>query len=127
VAQSSIVAVMSKSIVAVVDKAIYPFISPIFGAVGVFLTGSNTSSNALFGNLQKFTAQGLGLSDYLMASAGNAGSTAGKMISPQSIVIAATAVGLLGKEGLIMRQTIKYTIPYILLLGLMTWLYAFVF
>jgi L-lactate permease len=118
---------MAKSIVNTVDQVIYPFISPLFGTIGVFLTGSNTSSNALFGNLQKFTAQGLGLSDILMAAAGSAGSTAGKMISPQSIVIAATAVGLLGKEGLIMRQTIKYTIPYVLLLGLMTWLYAFVF
>lgn len=126
-AQASMVAVMAKSIVNTVDQVIYPFISPLFGTIGVFLTGSNTSSNALFGNLQKFTAQGLGLSDILMAAAGSAGSTAGKMISPQSIVIAATAVGLLGKEGLIMRQTIKYTIPYVLLLGLMTWLYAFVF
>ena len=49
------------------------------------------------------------------------------MISPQSIVIAATAVGLLGKEGLIMRKTIKYTIPYVLFLGLLTWMFAFVF
>lgn len=126
-AQPSMVAVMAKSIVDTVDKVVYPFISPVFGTIGVFLTGSNTSSNALFGNLQKFTAQGMGLSDILMASAGSAGSTAGKMISPQSIVIAATAVGLLGKEGLIMRQTIKYTIPYVLLLGIMTWLCAFVF
>jgi lactate permease len=93
----------------------------------VFLTGSNTSSNALFGNLQKLTAQGMGLSEYLMAAGGSAGSTAGKMISPQSIVIAATAVGLLGSEGKIMRQTIKYTVPYVLLLGAMVWLYAFVF
>jgi len=125
--QPSMVAVMAKSLVSLVDQVLYPFISPMIGAIGVFLTGSNTSSNALFGNLQKFTAQGLGLSDILMASAGSAGSTAGKMISPQSIVIAATAVGLLGKEGLIMRKTIKYTIPYLLFLGLMTWIYAFVF
>ena len=62
-----------------------------------------------------------------MASAGSAGSTAGKMISPQSIVIAATAVGLAGKEGLIMRQTIKYTIPYVILLAFMTWGFAFLF
>lgn len=125
--QPSMVAVMAKSMVKTVDRYLYPFISPLVGAFGVFLTGSNTSANALLGNLQKFTAHGLELSDILMASAGSAGSTAGKMISPQSIVIAAAAVGLLGKEGLIMRRTIKYTIPYILLLGLMTWLYAFVF
>lgn len=69
----------------------------------------------------------MGLSDILLASAGNAGASAGKMISPQSIVIAATAVGLMGKEGLIMRRTIKFAIPYALLLGLMVWLFAFVF
>ena len=61
-----------------------------------------------------------------MASGGNAGSPAGKMISPQSIVIAATAVGLLGQEGRIMRQTIKYTAIYLMVVAAMVWLYAFV-
>jgi lactate permease len=118
---------MANSIVAAVHQTVYPVLAPVFGTIGVFLTGSNTSSNALFGNLQKLTAQGMGLSDVLMASAGNAGSPAGKMISPQSIVIAASAVGLLGREGAIMRQTIKYTVPYLLVLGLMVWGYAFLF
>jgi len=113
--------------VAAVHQTVYPALAPVFGTIGVFLTGSNTSSNALFGNLQKLTAQGMGLSDVLMASAGNAGSPAGKMISPQSIVIAASAVGLLGKEGAIMRQTIKYTVPYLIVLGLMVWGYAFLY
>ncbi len=126
-AQPSMIAVMAKSLVAAVDKQVMPFLSPLIGALGVFITGSNTSANALFGNLQKLTAQGMGLSDILLASAGNAGASAGKMISPQSIVIAATAVGLMGKEGLIMRRTIKFAIPYALLLGLMVWLFAFVF
>ena len=126
-AQPSMIAVMAKSLVAAVDKQIMPFLSPLIGALGVFITGSNTSANALFGNLQKLTAQGMGLSDILLASAGNAGASAGKMISPQSIVIAATAVGLMGKEGLIMRLTIKFAIPYAILLGVMVWLFAFVF
>jgi L-lactate permease len=125
--QISMVATMAGSLVSMVSAHVYPLIAPVFGTIGVFLTGSNTSSNALFGNLQKLTAQGLGLSDYLMASAGNAGSPAGKMISPQSIVIAATAVGLLGQEGKIMRQTIKYTVPYLILLGIMVWGFAFLF
>lgn len=123
----SMIAVMAKSLVAAVDKQIMPFLSPLIGALGVFITGSNTSANALFGNLQKLTAQGLGLSDILMASAGSAGASAGKMISPQSIVIAATAVGLMGKEGLIMRRTIKFAIPYAIFLGLLVYLYQFVF
>ena len=125
--QISMVATLANGIVALVSKQIYPLLSPLFGTIGVFLTGSNTSANALFGNLQKLTAQGMGLSDILMASAGSAGASAGKMISPQSIVIAATAVGLAGKEGLIMRQTIKYTIPYVILLAFMTWGFAFLF
>ena len=127
VKQISMVATMANGIIALVSKQIYPLLSPLFGTIGVFLTGSNTSANALFGNLQKLTAQGMGLSDILMTSAGSAGASAGKMISPQSIVIAAAAVGLAGKEGLIMRQTIKYTIPYVILLALMTWGFAFLF
>ena len=125
--QISMVATLANSIIAVVDKQVYPLLSPVFGTIGVFLTGSNTSSNALFGNLQKLTAQGMGLSEILMASIGSVGCVAGKMISPQSIVIAATAVGLAGKEGLIMRQTIKYTIPFLILVALIGWGYAFLF
>jgi lactate permease len=125
--QISMVATLANGIIALVSQHVYPLLSPLFGTIGVFLTGSNTSANALFGNLQKLTAQGMGLSDILMASAGSAGASAGKMISPQSIVIAAAAVGLAGKEGLIMRQTIKYTIPYVILLALMTWGFAFMF
>ncbi len=125
--QISLVATLANAIVAGVDRHVYPLLSPVFGTIGVFLTGSVTSSNALFGNLQKLTAQGLGLSDILMASSGSAGASAGKMISPQSIVIAATAVGLLGSEGRIMRQTIKYTIPYVVVLALLVFGYAFAF
>lgn len=127
VPQLSMVATLSKGLVALVSNHVYPLLSPLFGTIGVFLTGSNTSSNALFGNLQMLTARGMHLSEILMASAGNAGSTAGKMISPQSIVIAATAVGLAGKEGQIMRQTIKYTIPYVIIIALMAFAYAFLF
>ncbi len=127
VKQISMVATLANSIISVVSRQVYPALAPIFGTIGVFLTGSNTSSNALFGNLQKLTAQGMGLSEILMACAGSAGSIAGKMISPQSIVIAAAAVGLAGKEGLIMRQTIKYTIPYLIIVGLMSLGFAFLF
>ncbi|WP_316414830.1 L-lactate permease [Mesoterricola silvestris] len=125
--QISMVATLSQSIVHVVSRSVYPLLSPLFGMIGVFLTGSNTSANALFGNLQVLTAKAMGLSDILMAAAGSAGASAGKMVSPQSIVIAATAVGLAGKEGQIMRQTINYTIPYVILLGLMVWAFAFLF
>lgn len=125
VKQVSMVATMANAIIASVHQTVYPALAPLFGTIGVFLTGSNTSSNALFGNLHKLTAQGMGLSDVLMASAGSAGSSA-KMISPQSIVIAATAVGLLGQEGKIMRKTVLYAVPYLILLGALSWGFAFV-
>jgi lactate permease len=125
VKQISMVNTMANAIASNVHAMVYAVLSPLFGTLGVFLTGSNTSSNALFGNLQKLTAHQLGLSDILMASGGNAGSPAGKMISPQSIVIAATAVGLLNQEGRIMRQTIKYTVMYLVVVAAMVWLYAF--
>jgi len=127
IGQKSMIAIMSQSLIETVNTQLMPFLSPLIGALGVFITGSNTSANALFGNLQMLTAQGMGLSDILLASGGNAGATAGKMISPQSIVIAATAVGLMGKEGLIMRRTIKFAIPYALFLGVLVWMFAFVF
>lgn len=126
-AQKSMIATMAQSLVDTVNQQLMPVFSPLIGALGVFITGSNTSANALFGNLQKLTAHGMGLSDILLASGGNVGASAGKMISPQSIVIAATAVGLMGEEGLIMRRTIKFAIPYALFLGLLVWMYAFVF
>ena len=125
--QKSMIAILSQSVIETVNTQLMPFLSPLIGALGVFITGSNTSANALFGNLQKLTAQGMGLSDILLASGGNAGASAGKMISPQSIVIAATAVGLMGKEGLIMRRTIKFAIPYAIFLGILVWMFAFVF
>ena len=73
--------------------AFYPFFSPIIGWLGVALTGSDTSSNVLFGNLQKVTAQQLGLSPVLMAAANSSGGVMGKMIDAQSIVVASVVTG----------------------------------
>ena len=76
----------------------FAFFSPIVGWIGVFLTGSDTSSNLLFGTLQQLTAQQLGISEVLFLAANSVGGVVGKMISPQSIAIACAAVGLAGKE-----------------------------
>src|SRR5206468_3093672 len=73
--------------------ALFPFFSPIIGWLGVALTGSDTSSNVLFGNLQKITAQQLGLSPILMAASNSSGGVMGKMIDAQSIVVASVATG----------------------------------
>ena len=89
--------------------------SPVIGFTGVFLTGSIASSGALFGNLQRISAEQLGLNPIITITANVAGSAMGKLISPQSITIGAAAIGLAGKEGLIMGRMLKYAF---LLLGI---------
>jgi len=100
----------------------FPLISPFIGMLGTFMTGSDTSSNVLFGALQTQVAQNIGVSPVWLASANTAGATAGKMISPQSIAVATAAAGLNGMEGRIFRSTIRYAAVYIVLMGLLIWL-----
>lgn len=88
----------------------FPVFSPAIGWLGVFLTGSVTSSAALFGKLQQVTASQTGINPVLTTSASLFGGVAGKLISPQSIAIACGATGMVGREGDIFRQTIKYSI-----------------
>jgi lactate permease len=105
----------------------FPFFSALLGWVGVFLTGSDTSANALFGNLQAVTANTLGFSPTLMASANSAGGVMGKMISLQSIAVAGAATGLSrAQEAQLMRFTIKHSIFLASLMGLVTLFYAYV-
>lgn len=90
--------------------ALYPVFGTFIGWVGTASTGSDTSSNVLFGSLQKLTAQQLGLSPVLMAGANSAGGVMGKMVSPQNIVVASTATGSYGKEGSILRFVILHSL-----------------
>lgn len=101
-------------------KQAFIFFSPIVGWIGVFLTGSDTSSNLLFGILQQVTARQLGASEVLLLAANSVGGVVGKMISPQSIAVACAAVGLVGRESELFKFTIKYSIIFVLLIGLMT-------
>jgi L-lactate transport len=104
----------------------FPFFSAILGWLGVFLTGSDTSANALFGSLQKVTAGRLGLSPALMASANSAGGVMGKMISLQSIAVAAAAAGLsASEEPKLFRFTLKHSIFLASIVGLLALLYAY--
>ena len=106
---------------------LFPFFSTLLGWIGVFLTGSDTSANALFGNLQVVTANTLGLNPTLMASANSAGGVMGKMISIQSIAVAGAATGLTRtEEGELMRFTIKHSIFLASLTGLVALFYAYV-
>ncbi|EWY36637.1 L-lactate permease [Skermanella stibiiresistens SB22] len=104
----------------------FPFFSPVLGWLGVFLTGSDTSSNALFGALQATTAQQLGLSDILMVTANTTGGVTGKMISPQSIAVACAAVGLVGRESDLFRFTLKHSLFFVTIIGVITVLQAYV-
>ncbi|CZE49274.1 lactate permease LctP family transporter [Campylobacter geochelonis] len=99
----------------------FAFFSPVIGWLGVFLTGSDTSSNLLFGPLQQVTAQQLGVQDYVFLAANTVGGVVGKMISPQSIAIACAAVGLVGQESSLFRFTLKYSIFFIIIAGIISW------
>ncbi|MEG0557036.1 MAG: L-lactate permease, partial [Comamonas sp.] len=91
----------------------FAFFSPFLGWIGVFLTGSDTSANALFGALQATTAAQLGLPEVLAVTANTTGGVTGKMISPQSIAIACAAVGLAGKESDLFRFTVKHSLAFL--------------
>jgi lactate permease len=102
----------------------FAFISPILGWLGVFLTGSDTSSNVLFGGLQKTAAEQLGISPVLTAAANTSGGVMGKMISPQSLAVACAATGMVGEEGTLMRFTIRHSVFLLLLVCIIVFLQA---
>jgi lactate permease len=108
--------------------SIFPFFSAILGWLGVFLTGSDTSANALFGNLQVITANQLGLNPVLTASVNSAAGVMGKMISLTSIAVAVAATGLTSEdEGKLFRFTIKHSVFLACVVGVVAMLYAYVF
>ena len=108
--------------------AAFPFFSALLGWLGVFLTGSDTSANALFGNLQVVTANKLGLSPVLMAAANSAGGVMGKMISLQSIAVAAAATGMpLSDESKLFRFTLRHSALLASVVGCVVMAYAYLF
>jgi len=106
---------------------LFPFFAPILGWLGVFITGSDTSANALFGKLQATTAASIGVDPVVTVSANVSGGVVGKMISPQSIAIAAAAGGLVGKESDLFRFTVKHSFIMLLLICLLVTAQAYLF
>jgi lactate permease len=104
---------------------LYPFFAAMLGWLGVALTGSDTSSNALFGNLQRVTAERLGLNPILICAANSTGGVMGKMIDAQSIVVASAATGQVGGEGQILRFVFWHSVALATLVGLLTLLQAY--
>ncbi|HQG63735.1 MAG TPA: lactate permease LctP family transporter [Bacteroidales bacterium] len=105
---------------------LFPFFSPVLGWLGVFLTGSDTSSNALFCKLQYTSAQAIGIDPVLSVGANASGGVTGKMISPQSLAVGAAAVGLVGKESELARFTIKHSLILLLVISVITIIQAYV-
>ncbi|MFC3884550.1 lactate permease LctP family transporter [Bacillus songklensis] len=103
---------------------IFPFLSPVLGWIGVFLTGSVVSNNALFGSLQTTTASQIQVLPLILVAANTAGGVMAKMLSPQSIAVATGAVGLVGKEADLFRFTLKYSIGFLILAGIITFVQA---
>ena len=106
---------------------LYPFFGTLLGWLGVALTGSDTASNVLFGNLQKITSEQLGLSPILMGAANSSGGVMGKMIDAQSIVVASTATNWFGHEGTILRFVFWHSIALACLVGLFVMAQAYIF
>jgi lactate permease len=106
---------------------LYPFFGTLLGWLGVALTGSDTASNILFGNLQKITSTQLGISPILMGAANSSGGVMGKMIDAQSIVVASTATNWFGHEGTILRFVFWHSITLACLVGVLVMLQAYVF
>jgi lactate permease len=99
--------------------SIFAFLSSIIGWLGVAVTGSDTSSNALFGALQVKAAQSAGLNEVLMASANSSAGVLGKMISPQNLAIGAAAVGLAGREGELFRKVVGWSLVLLLAMAVL--------
>ena len=106
---------------------LFPFFGTFLGWLGVALTGSDTSSNALFGSLQRITAEQLNLSPILMCAANSAGGVMGKMVDAQSIVVATAATNQVGNEGLIFRFVLWHSIALASIVGLIVMAYAYLF
>ncbi|PXW92939.1 lactate permease [Streptohalobacillus salinus] len=109
------------TVLVMVTGSFYPFFAPMLGTLGTFVTGSDTSSNILFGPLQIEVAESIGVDPYWLAAANTSGATGGKMISPQSIAVATSATGLIGQEGTIFKSTVKFCLGYVVVLGILVY------
>ena len=120
---SSMIAVIAKGLVDATGN-LYPLFAPLVGMIGTFATGSDTSSNILFGKLQATVADQIGVDKSWLAAANTAGATGGKIISPQSIAIAAAACEQQGQEGAFLRSAMPYAAVYVVIAGITVYCFA---
>ena len=120
---SGMINVIANALVAATG-GLYPLFAPLVGAIGTFATGSDTSSNILFGKLQATVADQIGVDKSWLAAANTAGATGGKIVSPQSIAIAAAAIDQQGQEGSFLRSAIPYALAYVAIAGIMVYCFG---
>ena len=106
---------------------LFPIISPYIGVLGTFMTGSNTSSNVMFGALQLETANALGIGGTTIASVQSIGGSLGSAISPIKVLVGTTIVGLSGRENEVFKQTILYSLITVLMVGIEAWVLLYLF
>ena len=106
--------------------SVFPLLSPVIGWMGVFITGSVVNNNTLFAHLQAVTAGQIGAPEALLVAANTAGGVMAKLISPQSIAIAAAAVKLVGQEAAIMRTTLSISVVLLAYVSLCTWVLSII-
>lgn len=104
----------------------YPLIAPFIGAIGTFMTGSNTSANLLFGSLQSVAADNLGINKYWLVASNTVGATLGTMISLQSLSIVAATVGLKGKENIVLKKAVKYSLSLLAVLAVYVYIISLI-
>ena len=121
---SSMIAVIANGLVDATGS-FYPLFAPLVGAIGTFATGSDTSSNILFGKLQATVADQMGMNKAWLAAANTAGATGGKIISPQSIAIATAACEQQGQEGAFLRSAMPYALVYVILAGITVYCFTY--
>ena len=120
---SGMIAVISTAL-ATATGSLYPLFAPVIGCLGTFITGSDTSSNILFGKLQASVAGQIHVSPDWLSAANTVGATGGKIISPQSIAIATSAGNQQGKEGEILKAAIPYALTYVLITGIIVYIFS---
>ena len=105
-----------------ITGSFYPLIAPFIGAIGTFMTGSNTSANLLFGALQNVAAENLNINRYWLTASNSTGATLGTMISLQSLSIVAATVGITGRENIVLKKTVKYSVALLIILSIYIYL-----
>lgn len=106
--------------------SLYPVFGSLVGVLGAFMTGSNTNSNVMFGNLQVTVANLLGVSIFIMAAAQTAGGSIGSMVAPAKVIVGTSTVGLTGRECEVIKKTFKYAVILAFLTGIMNWLFLYI-